>query len=168
MLGCVEGEVVGVCEGVGKAAVVLERFSAFEPRVWRGAEMLRVGVDLLRVGCGLTGTGMREALLEDGGVGRPLLFWERVEKCALGVKAYFVARDVAVVIVVAKTAETGVGGKSALLPKEVDCVRLGTEVKLVTVDVECVEICEAEISVDFAGNPGSRKPGLLTIDAESE
>lgn len=46
-------------------------------------------------------------------------------------------------------------------------MRFGTEVKLVTIDAECVEICEVEISVDFAGNPGSQMPGLLAIDPEA-
>lgn len=111
---------VGVCEGVAGAAVEFECFSAFALRDWGGAETLRIGAELVRVECGLTGIGMREILLEDGGVGRPLLLRESVEKCVLGVKAYLVVRDVAVVVVVVETAETGVGGKSSLLPKEVD------------------------------------------------
>lgn len=43
-------------------------------------------------------------------------------------------------------------------------MRLGTEVKPVTVGVECVEICEVELSVDFVENLGSQ---MLAIDPES-
>lgn len=61
---------MGVYGGVGSAAAELERFKAFEPSAWRGVEVLRA--------CGLTRTGMRDGLVEVGGV-ISLLRRERVE-----------------------------------------------------------------------------------------
>lgn len=113
---------MGVYGGVGSAVPELERFKALGPSAWRGVEVLRA--------CGLTRTGMRDGLVEVGGV-TSLLRRERVEYWDLGVNA---KRDLRELGVAVEVVETGVGGSSRVLANDVPCVRLGIEVKLVAVD----------------------------------